>query len=60
MAWIDVGERHQGGPREVRGGALCGADGVALLGGVEDPGVVGPDEPDPMCELTTAAHVQQP
>lgn len=28
MAWIDVDERHEGGPREVLGGALRGQDGT--------------------------------
>ena len=59
MAWINVGERHQGGPREVRGGALRGADGIALLGGLEDPGVVGLDEPVVMRELA-AAQLEHP
>ena len=60
MAWIDGDERHQGGPREVLGGSALRPRGIALLGGLEDPGVLGPDEPHPMGELTTAAHVQQP
>ena len=56
MAWIDGDERHQGGPREVLGRALCGPDGIALLGGLEDPGVVGLDERDVTSELTRASR----
>lgn len=43
----------------MRGGALRGADGIALLGGLEDPGVVGLDEPVVMRELA-AAHLEHP
>lgn len=60
VAWIDVDERHEGGSREVLGGALAGQDGIALLGGLEDPGVIGLDEPDVMRELAAVLQVEQP